>query len=369
MNRKVLIVLVILLLLAVPTVLFIASGDFFQEKADPYDVGIISVKEKATVFMRNAIDGLYDATQSETMEIHGTLYYTADMTPESMFDAVTRAVDDQADMVLSAGYGSDDPLLRAALLYPDREFVIVDGDLTDNLPENCANIVFRSNEPSFIAGYLAGRMTDTGTVGFLGGIPTDSVQTFYYGFSAGVQAAAASSGKNIHLITEYTDSFTDQEAGYARAKLMYDEGADIIFTVAGDSGLGGIRAAKELNKYVIGVDNDQNYLAPLNVLFSVTKNVSGAVSDVVMNYAKDHYAVNQGVAVKEGHLIRDETGRIEYGYAEDGVGISSIIDAVPLSLIIEKNVIEQRIRDGEITIPATREEYDAWTPLNLAYIV
>jgi len=363
MNRKVLVVIVIVILLAVPTVLFITSGDFFPEKIKPYNVGFISENGQDTVFVRNGIEGLYNATLSDDIDIKANLYYSSNLTLESILETIGQAIENDAEMIMAVGYGNTDPMLRGAMLYSNTSFVIVDGNIIDNLPENYANIVFRSNEPSFIAGYIAGKMTRTGIIGFLGGMPINSVQRFYYGYSAGVKTAEISSSKKIKLLTDYTNSFSDQEAGFNVAKTMYENGADIIFAVAGDSGLGAIRAAKELDKYIIGVDTDQNYLAPLNVLFSVTKNIPDTVSNVVKDYAINHMR-----DIAEGSSIKNEYGIISIGYADNGVNIESIIDAVPDSLKVEEVFIERLIREGGLTIPATQDEYDAWIPSNIIFL-
>lgn len=357
MNRKVLIMITIIVLLAVPTILLIASGDFYPKDQAPYDVGFITEKKEDTRFVQKAIDGLYYATLSENQDIKAKLYSASNSTLDAILDITTQAIGNHSEMILSAGYTNMEPLLHAARQYPNTSFVLVDADIVD-LPENCANIVFRSNEPSFIAGYIAGNMPNTRIVGFLGGMPSDSVQKFYYGFKAGVEFASLYSRQNITLLTDYTNSFSNQQAGYDTAKKMYEDGADIIFAVAGDCGVGAILAAEELNRYIIGVDTDQNYLAPSNVLFSVTKNISGTVLNVVTTYA-----ANKSVAD-----IKDANGLISSGYAENGVDIETIIDAVPSPLKLEKDIIEQLIRDGNITVPATQDEYDAFFLPNLSYL-
>lgn len=339
------ILLIVLIFLAIPTVLLIASGDFFPKENPPYEVGFISSSTHDTIFVRNAIEGVYDASKSDA--INAELYRLPDNTTEGFQKTVARAIEQGSNMIISSGYDAGKPMLESALLHPNTSFVMVDADFSE-FPDNFANIVFRSNEPSFIAGYIAGKMTKTGRIGFLGGVESDSVQTFYYGFKAGIDASAAENGKTITLIPYYTDTFSDPSVGYDTGKRMYqDGGVDIIFTVAGDTGLGCIQAAKELDKYVIGVDTDQNYLAPLNVLFSVTKCIPTVVSEVVKGYAEDDSP-------------RDEDGLISVGYADYGVAIATVIDDVPAGVQADAAALEGLIREGKISVPSTKAEYDAW---------
>ena len=123
------------------------------------------------------------------------------------------------------------------------------------------------------AGYAAGMVTKTGIIGFMGGVQTEIVEDFYYGFAAGIEQAERERGMQIELLVDYTGSFTDAQLGYDSAMEMYNAGADIVYQVAGTSGTGAIIAAEETGKYVIGVDVDQSYLAPDNVIFSVVKHI------------------------------------------------------------------------------------------------
>ena len=346
MKRKLRIFLIVLILLAIPAVLLISSGDFFPKETPTYKVGFISSSTHDTIFVRNAIEGVYNASKSEYIDAE--LYRLPDNTTEGFHQTVANAIAKGSNMIISSVYEVVKPLQETAPLYPNTSFVMVDADVSE-LPDNVANILFRSNEPSFIAGYIAGIMTKTGRIGFLGGIESNSVQTFYYGFKAGIDAAAAETGKTITLIPQYTNTFTDQNVGYDTGKSMYLDGIDIIFTVAGDTGLGCIQAAKELDKYVIGVDTDQNYLAPNNVLFSVIKCISPIVSSVVSDYA-------------DNTSLRNADGIISVGYVENGVDIATIIDVVPEKLQADAAYLIDFIREGKITIPSTKAEYAVWTP-------
>ncbi len=197
----------------------------------------------------------------------------------------------------------------------------------DGLLDNLTGVTFKTQEPSFVAGYIAAMTTQTGKVGFVGGMKSDVLETFNWGYQAGVAYANATEGKNVQVVSQYIETFTDaakgkaagqkmysdgcdivfacagnagngvieaaQDAdkmyietftdaakGKAAGQKMYSDGCDIVFACAGNAGNGVIEAAQDADKMVIGVDKDQYDLAPENMLTSVMKNVDQAVIEV-----------------------------------------------------------------------------------------
>ena len=208
-------------------------------------------------------------------------------------------------------------------------------------------VVFKAEQPSFLVGYIAGKMTETNKVGFVGGIAGDVIWGFDYGFQAGVQYAAKELGKDIEVLNQYAESFSDIAKGKAITTQMYQQGADIVFHAAGDVGTGVIEAAKEQDKWAIGVDRDQNYLAPDNVLTSAMKRVDVGVYNVIK-------------AMTEGNYPGGET--IVYGLEDGGaVDIAPTSDKhVPKEILDEVEELKQMIIDGEIDVPFNEETFEEY---------
>lgn len=240
------------------------------------------------------------------------------------------------------GYASADAMLEKAKENPDTSFAIIDSSYGDT-PSNVTGVVFRAEEPSFIVGYIAAAATKTGKIGFVGGITGEIIDQFEYGFRAGVAYASSVYGKNVDIDIEYADSFNDEEKGREIGKRMFDEGCDIVYHAAGGVGIGVIEEAVKADKFAIGVDRDQSYLAPKNVLTSAMKLVNVAVERVSKAYLKD-----------------EEIGgkTLSFGLTEGAVGIPENHDNYNDEIYDSALVIEDRIKSGEIDPPANLEEYE-----------
>lgn len=254
-----------------------------------------------------------------------------------------KAADDEAQLIWGVGFAMADAIGIAATANPDIQYAIIDNGYDEaTMPDNVAGVMFRAQEPSFVVGYIAGKTTETGKVGFVGGVTSDIIDQFQYGFQAGVDYASEELGKTITVDVQYAESFTDASKGKAIASKMFSDGCDIVFHAAGGAGVGVIEAAKDAGKYAIGVDRDQAYLAPENVLTSAMKLVNNAV-----------IAVSKEVI--EGKEIGGQT--YTYGLTEDAVGIPeehSLMGDETYNAALE---VEEKIKNGEIVPPANADEY------------
>ena len=145
-------------------------------------------------------------------------------------------------------------------------------------------------------------------------------------------------------MVQYANSFTDSALGKTIANQMHSKNADIIFTCAGAVGIGAIEAAKENGKKAIGVDQDQNALAPKNVITSAMKNIDVAVVELLSKVVDGSY--------KGGEVIINTL-------AMNGVGIPQSSEKnVPPDVL--KYVIEEaeKVKSGEVKVPATKEEFE-----------
>lgn len=289
-------------------------------------------------FNQSAYEGLQKAQDDgiakfDYIESHKEADYKANL--ES-------ALDSESDIILTVGYALYKDTVEAAKENPDKNYVIIDSDNLDKL-ENLVGVGFADHQNSFLVGYIAGMMTESKNVGFVGGVQGDVIDRFEYGYRAGVAYAAKERGEDIEVQVQYANSFSDQAAGKNIAERMYQKGADVVFHAAGGVGIGVIEAAKENNKWVIGVDRDQQAEAPDNMLVSTIKGVGDAVRLIVEEYQKGEY--------KGGETVRftlADDNAVSIAYADNGLVKDEIKEKVEQ---IKKDII-----DGKIEVPQNKEE-------------
>ncbi|WP_455538791.1 BMP family lipoprotein [Terrisporobacter sp.] len=247
--------------------------------------------------------------------------------------------DQDMDLIIGVGFTMVDAIKTQAENYPDINFAIID-ETYEEIPSNITPILFRANEATYLTGLIAGKMTKTNNVGFIGGMDNPIVNQFEYGYMAGV----AEANNKVNVKSQYAGTFGDAAKGKSIANQMYSNNIDVILSAAGGTGVGAIESAKEQNKYAIGVDRDQSDLAPENILTSALKKVNVGVYETVK-------------AFKDG----EEIGGSErvYGLKEDGVGIpESTKNLVPQDIIDYVNTMAEKVKNGEVKVPSTKEEYN-----------
>src|SRR5712692_3770932 len=216
-------------------------------------------------------------------------------------------VDQGSELVVAVGFLMEPATRKVARDNPRAKFLLIDSPVLDDtgkpttLP-NVRAVVFREHEGSFLAGALAGELTRTGKVGFVGGMQLPLIQKFEVGFRAGLRTVNPAAARDV--LVAYTGSFDDERKGVEVGQDLYRRGCDIVFHGAGLDGLGVIRAAQQAGRWVIGVDSDQGHVAPRNVLTSMIKHADVAVYHAVRD------AVNGSFT----------GGDVLLGLAEGGVG-------------------------------------------------
>jgi len=188
-----------------------------------------------------------------------------------------------AKLVFGVGFLFTDDVRALAKEFPDQKFACVDYTVTpgDTLPPNLVALKFREEEGSFLVGALAGLLTKTGKVGFVGGMEIPLIRKFQAGFTAGVMAVNPKAKVIVKYAGNTGAAFKDPTKGKELALAEYHAGADIIFHASGSTGLGVFEAARELGKLAIGVDSDQYDEAPGAILTSMVKRVDTAVFDTI----------------------------------------------------------------------------------------
>lgn len=244
-------------------------------------------------------------------------------------------IDQNVDLIIGVGYTTALSMLKAAETYEDRNFVMIDHNYEEEgkeIPNNMACVTFDEREVAYLVGLIASQMTETNKVGFIGGMKDPNITRFEEGFKKGVEDGK----EGLTLLSQYANSYDDASLGKSIANQMYSKDVDIIFSAAGNVGTGAIESAKEKGKYAIGVDMDQNSLAPNNVITSAMKRVDIGVYDIIEQ-------------AKGGNF---KGGKVKvYGLKEGGVGIAPTTE-INVSNEVLKFVEEQqeKIINGEIEI-------------------
>ena len=244
-------------------------------------------------------------------------------------------------LVWGIGYATADAVAAAAEEYGNVSFAVIDSAF-DEPASNLTGVTFRAQEACFAVGYIAARCTATGRLGFVGGVSSDALDAFEYGFRAGVAWAGAQDGAEAQVAAAYAGSFDDESAGKTAATALYEGGCDIVFHAAGNAGNGVIEAAVEAGALVIGVDDDQYSLAPENMLSSALKRVDEAVCEVSTQAAN-------GEAIGGAN--------IELGATEGAVGISEHHDLMDEEVYEAALALIELIKDGDLVPPVDGVEY------------
>ncbi|HVO31435.1 MAG TPA: BMP family ABC transporter substrate-binding protein [bacterium] len=187
------------------------------------------------------------------------------------------------DVVFGVGFLFTDDVNRVAADFPKVHFACVDYtvDPKKPIPPNVAALKFKEEEGSFLVGALSALVSKTHKVGFVGGMEIPLIKKFEAGFKAGVAAIDPKTGVMVKYAGVTGDAFKNPAKGKELALAIYGQGADVIFHASGSTGQGVFTAAKEQNKLAIGVDSDQQALAPGHVLTSMVKHVDVAVFETV----------------------------------------------------------------------------------------
>lgn len=316
------------------------GGDF--SVAMVTDVGGIDDKS----FNQSAWEGVQQFGKDNNLERgDGGYDYLQSNDDSDYIPHLNRLVQREFDLIFGVGYIIEDAIDEVASQRPDTLFSIIDGEVAQ---DNVASVLFKDQESGFLAGVAAALMTETGKVGFVGGMEIPVIERFEAGFVAGVEAVDPS----IEIDVEYTGAFDKAELGKTTASLMYSSGIDIIFHASGATGNGVFAEAKELksadpdaNVWVIGVDSDQydeGKVGEHNVtLTSALKRVDKAVMDL-------------SELAKNGEFPGGET--TVYGVKEEGVGLADSRGAIPEEVNAQIEEYIEKIANGEIEVPSERKK-------------
>lgn len=317
----------------------VLTGCASKPKKEENKVSIGIVLGEGSVNDQSFNQSTWEGLQKAKKELGVDVKYLESKQESDYLQNIETLIDQDTDLIIGVGYQLKDSIANAAKNYPDQKFAIMD-ETYDEIPKNVVPVTFKEEEAAYLTGIIAAKMSETNTVGFIGGLPAPSVVKYQYGFKYGV----TTTNKDTKVLEQFANTFTDQAKGKSIAKQMFSSSADIILAAAGDTGVGSIEAAKENNKYAIGVDRDQNYLAEKNVITSALKKLNVASYDLAKDLVEDKFEGGKGKV---------------YGLKEGGVGLSENTSKhVPKEILDFVEAQKEKVLKGEITVPKTEEEYN-----------
>ncbi|THG33210.1 BMP family lipoprotein [Naasia lichenicola] len=303
-----------------PTALVVAQGGLGDESYNDYAY---------TGYQKGLKDNGLEGTPIESDDIVG-----------QGEQVLRRAGDEGLGLVIDLEYSHAEILPKVAADYPDTDFALVNAEATG---DNVVSVLFQEQEGSYLAGALAAIQTSNTSdpkinadkvIGVIGGAQSAGIDKFLVGYIQG----ARDTDPDVKVLTAYSNDFADPTKGQQLAQSMFDQGADIVYAVAGGTGAGVIQAAEDSNHYAIGVDANQDDVAPGFVLTTMLKRTDVAMETLLKDY-------------KDGKFPGGET--LNLGLAEDGVGLSDFAntkDAIGQETIDKIADLKQQIIDGDIEV-------------------
>ena len=254
------------------------------------------------------------------------------------------AANEEYDILIVGTFQMSEFLQEVAPKYPEKKFIIYDVSV-DYSKCDCKNVysvTYKQNEGSYLAGLYAGLMSQSKIVGVIGGQDIPVINDFIVGYKQGAKDAGVS---EQNVIVQYAGGWNDPAKGKEIALAMYQQGADIVFNVAGGTGVGIFQAAQEVNKYAIGVDSDQALIIETtnpeqakHILTSMMKNVDKSLYRAIKLYLEGKLPFGQAEAL---------------GIAEGGVGLAKnkyYEEMTPADVKAKIDQAEKDILEGKIVV-------------------
>ena len=287
-------------------------------------------------------DGSFNQSAWEGLQRAGEAFGCEVKYIESKGDAdyvpnIESFLDEDYDLIVCVGYMMADAVRDAAELYPDQKFAIIDDASNADL-DNVTCMMFEQEQASYLVGLAAGYTTESNIVGFVTGAANETMNSFGYGYCAGVLDA----NPDATILQYNANNFGDASGGKTAVNTMVTKGADVVFHAAGGTGIGVIDGCKENKIWAIGVDSDQSPLAPETILTSALKRVDNACYD----------------ATKKTILGTLEGGVETYDLAAGGVDIAPTTDNLSKDVLDKIEDAKKDIIAGDLVVPKNQEEFE-----------
>lgn len=348
--------------------LILAGMTFYQLKeqqptTEKEDLKVVMITDSGSIDDKSFNQGTWEGIKRYEAEVGGIdiSYLTPnDGSTESFLTSIDNAVLSGAEVIITPGFAFEEAIGKAHQQYPKVKFVLIDGQplIGDEyvMEKNVQSISFKEQEASFLTGVATALTTQTGKVGFIGGVRVPAVEKLGWGFVSGIAYANEKLGTSVEVVDYvYQGTFTDTSAGQMLASAMYDKGADVILQAAGLVGVGAIAEAKIRTEagdevYVVGCDVDQYDSGLMSngnstILTSAMKKLDEAVYQALTDIQANQF---------KGGLVS------VLGIVENGVGLPVENPNLTENVMTSVESVEHLIQTGEIKVPATLEETKAF---------
>jgi len=311
-------------LMAATAGLALTAGAALAEPAIIFDLG--------GKFDKSFNESAYTGAKKWAEETGGTFKEIEMQSEAQREQALRRLAEDGANPVVMTGFAFGTVLGEVAPDYPDTKFAII--DMVVDQP-NVKSVVFNEHEGSFLVGIMAAMASESGTVGFIGGMDIPLIRKFACGYAQGVKATNPDATVIQNMTGTTPSAWNDPVKGTELTRAQISQGADVVYAAAGGTGVGVLQAAADEGIYSIGVDSNQNHLHPGSVLTSMLKRVDVAVMK----------AFSEGADLTPGITV--------LGLADDGVGFAmdeNNKDIVTPEMIAATDEAKAKIVSGEIEV-------------------
>ncbi|MBN2797443.1 MAG: BMP family ABC transporter substrate-binding protein [Clostridia bacterium] len=331
---------------------------------DYSDVKIGMVTDSGTITDKSFNQGTWEGILAAEAEFGIAPKYLqpGGETTDDYLNEIGNLVDSGHGLIVTPGFKFEEAIFLAQDEFADTMFVLIDGephsaDYSEfKINENVVSVFFAEHEAGFLAGVAAALESETGKIGFIGGMEIPPVQKFGWGFSAGVAYANANFGTDAHIVDYiYQGTFSEVDAGQQIAASMYDKGIDVIHAAAGGVGVGAINEAKTRraageNVWIVGVDVDQYNDGVIEdgssvILTSAMKRIDVAAHDYIKAFLEGTFPGGQKI----------------YLTAKDGgVGLPAENPNLSEETITKTNEVFAGLGDGSIAAPDSLEALEAF---------
>ena len=311
-------------LLSAAATLALTGGAALAEPAIIFDLG--------GKFDKSFNEAAFNGAEKWAKETGGT-YKELEMQSEAQREQALRSLaEDGANPIIMTGFAFGDVLNTVAPDFPDTKFGII--DMVVEQP-NVKSVVFTEDQGSYLVGMMAGLASKTNTVGFIGGMDIPLIRRFGCGYAQGVKAVKPDATVILNMTGTTPAAWNDPVKGAELAKAQKSQGADVIYAAAGGTGVGVLQTAADEGILSIGVDSNQNYLHPGQVLTSMMKRVDNAVYE----------AFKEGENLTPGINVMDlKAGGV--GYAMDENNAKLVTPEMQATV----DAAAEKIKSGELVV-------------------
>jgi basic membrane protein A len=273
---------------------------------------------------------------SEAKKKLGIYLKYVEASDDNAFEPLMRAfAQKDYDLIIGIGFAQKETVQKVAAQFPRTHFAIVDAQVD---APNVRSLMFEEHEGAYIVGAIAALTSQTGKIGFIGGMDVPLIRRFEMGYEAGAKKINPQITVLANFCGVTSEAWNNPPKGKELALAQYDSGADVVFAAAGASGVGVFDAAEERKKFAIGVDSNQDWVKPGFILTSMLKRVDLAVFDVV----------------QESQAGKFTAGLKRFGLADKGVDYS--VDPYNQKILTEPvrqraDELKSEIIAGKIVVP------------------